>query len=43
VIELDRDLVPNLQRQFANYEQFHIHEADALKFDYQTLLQQQKK
>lgn len=38
VIELDRDLVPVLQAQFLAYENFRIHSADALKFDFRTLL-----
>jgi len=37
VIELDRDLVPLLEKQFANKPQFFIHAADALSFDYSTL------
>ena len=36
-IELDRDLVPGLRAQFFRYSDFQIFEADALKFDYQTL------
>lgn len=37
VIELDRDLVPLLQKKLAAYSQLTIHEADALRFDYQKL------
>lgn len=37
VIELDRDLVPNLLAQFAKHSEFKIHNVDALKFDYRTL------
>ena len=40
VIELDRDLVPLLQQQFKQ-SHFHLHAADALTFDYQTLYQDQ--
>ncbi|WP_289282065.1 ribosomal RNA small subunit methyltransferase A, partial [Methylophaga sp. UBA5088] len=32
VIELDRDLVPLLRRQFSDYKQLQIHEADALRY-----------
>jgi len=38
VIELDRDLVPLLQQKFAYYDHLTIHEADALSFDYTTLV-----
>lgn len=38
VIELDRDLVPILQSKLADYKQLTIHEADALLFNYATLL-----
>lgn len=39
VIELDRDLIPVLLAQFANYQGFTIHQHDALSFDF-TRLQQ---
>ncbi len=39
VVELDRDLIPILRTRFFNYPDFHIHEGDALKFDFSTLLQ----
>lgn len=39
VIELDRDLIPILLSQFvASYPNFKIHQTDALKFDFSTLL-----
>jgi len=39
VIELDRDLIPILLSQFiANYPSLKIHQSDALKFDFGTLL-----
>lgn len=38
VIELDRDLVPLLRTQFSDYEQLEIHEADALRYDYDQLV-----
>ncbi|MDF1587949.1 MAG: 16S rRNA (adenine(1518)-N(6)/adenine(1519)-N(6))-dimethyltransferase RsmA [Gammaproteobacteria bacterium] len=38
VIELDRDLVPLLKTKFAGYDQLTIHQADALTFDYTTLV-----
>ncbi|TNC80932.1 MAG: 16S rRNA (adenine(1518)-N(6)/adenine(1519)-N(6))-dimethyltransferase [Oleiphilus sp.] len=37
VVELDRDLVPVLRTKFFNYPEFQIHEADALKFDFNAL------
>jgi len=37
-VELDRDLIPVLRTQFFMYEdKFQIHEADALKFDFSAL------
>ena len=39
VVELDRDLIPILRTKFFNYSDFRIHEGDALKFDFSTLLQ----
>ena len=33
-IELDRDLIPVLQKQFSNFENLRLIEADALKIDY---------
>lgn len=40
VIELDRDLVPILLAQFAKYRDFAIHQQDALKFDFASLLEE---
>lgn len=37
VVELDRDLVPVLRTKFFNQPGFRIHEADALKFDFNAL------
>ena len=37
VVELDRDLIPNLKISFATRKNFHIYEGDALKFDYQRI------
>ena len=37
VIELDRDLVPRLQKRFGDSDKFRIHQADALRFDYAQL------
>ena len=37
VIELDRDLVPGLLAAFSIYPHFTLHNADALKFDFNTL------
>lgn len=39
VVELDRDLVARLQKQFAGNASINIHSADALKFDFNTLTQ----
>ncbi|MAD47140.1 MAG: 16S rRNA (adenine(1518)-N(6)/adenine(1519)-N(6))-dimethyltransferase [Oceanospirillaceae bacterium] len=38
VVELDRDLIPILRTKFFNYPEFTIHEGDALKFDFNTIL-----
>lgn len=37
VVELDRDLVPKLAERFGNRPHFHIHNADALRFDFAAL------
>lgn len=37
VVELDRDLIPVLRTKFFNYEGLTIYEADALKFDFNQL------
>ena len=42
VVELDRDLVPILRTKFFNYPGFSIHEADALKFDFNELASKEK-
>ncbi|MEH6617445.1 MAG: 16S rRNA (adenine(1518)-N(6)/adenine(1519)-N(6))-dimethyltransferase RsmA, partial [Porticoccus sp.] len=34
VVELDRDLIPILQKKFQQYPDFHIHQGDALKTDF---------
>lgn len=39
VIELDRELVPLLERQFGEDPRFHLHQGDALKFPFCDLLQ----
>jgi len=36
-IELDRDIIPKLKEHCRDRGQLHIHEADALKFDFTTL------
>ena len=36
-IELDRDLVPILQQKFQDEENFHLHQGDALQFDFASL------
>ncbi len=42
VVELDRDLVTVLQQKFAEYENFTIHSADALNFDFTALASEQQ-
>lgn len=37
VVELDRDLVERLQQRYGDAPDFHIHSADALKFDFSAL------
>lgn len=37
VVELDKDLVPILNRQFAGHDNFRLHQGDALKFDFTSL------
>lgn len=42
-IELDRDLIPILRTKFFNYEdKFRIFEADAMKFDFSSLQQDER-
>ncbi len=36
-IELDRDLIPILENQFSQINHFHLHQGDALNFDFSTL------
>lgn len=40
-IELDRDLLPILEKKFSE-NHFHLHSADALKFDFCSLMDEQK-
>ncbi len=43
VVELDRDLIPILRTKFFSYgDTFRIHEADALKFDFRSLADDQR-
>ncbi len=42
VIELDRDLVPWLKVKFEKHPDFQLHQADALKFDFSTLVREQE-
>jgi len=37
VVELDKDLVPILNQQFAHRSNFNLHQGDALKFDFNSL------
>ncbi len=41
-VELDRDLIPHLERELAPLGELSIHNADALKFDFATLYQGEK-
>ena len=43
VVELDRDLIPILQARLTSFDNVNIHQADALRFDYQSLVKQQEK
>jgi len=43
VIELDHDLVPLLRTRLIDYPQLTIHQADALAFDYRTLVNKSEK
>ena len=43
VVELDRDLIPLLKIKFVTYDGLTIHQADALKFDFCSLQQDDKK
>ncbi|MDD4914366.1 MAG: 16S rRNA (adenine(1518)-N(6)/adenine(1519)-N(6))-dimethyltransferase RsmA [Methylococcales bacterium] len=43
VIELDRDLVGHLQKQFAGHSKLTIHSADALSFDFSGLVRSHEK
>ncbi|MDC9725524.1 MAG: 16S rRNA (adenine(1518)-N(6)/adenine(1519)-N(6))-dimethyltransferase RsmA [Gammaproteobacteria bacterium] len=43
VIELDRDLVPLLKARLTEFEHLSIHEADALSFDYSSLVKNKEK
>lgn len=38
VIELDQDLIPLLKLRFGLNPAFHLHQGDALKFDFKTLI-----
>ena len=39
-VELDRDLIPILQKRFADQPRFRLQQGDALKFDFSSLQQQ---
>ncbi len=43
VVELDKDLIPILRTKFFNYPDFHIHEGDALKFPFDSLVPEGQK
>lgn len=43
VVELDKDLIPILRTKFFNYPGFQIHEGDALKFPFDTLVPEGQK
>ncbi|MDR9499488.1 MAG: 16S rRNA (adenine(1518)-N(6)/adenine(1519)-N(6))-dimethyltransferase RsmA [Hydrogenovibrio sp.] len=38
IIEIDRDLIPRLTQAFGQHPAFHLHSADALRFDYAGLV-----
>ncbi|MEH6559517.1 MAG: 16S rRNA (adenine(1518)-N(6)/adenine(1519)-N(6))-dimethyltransferase RsmA [Oceanicoccus sp.] len=42
-IELDRDLIPILQQKFDEQPRFHLHQGDALTFDFSSLVQDKEK
>ncbi len=42
VIELDRDLIPLLQKKFHQYPELHIHQGDALKTDFSQFYREGK-
>ena len=42
-VELDRDLIPLLQGEMAALGELHIHQGDALKFDFCTLVRDEHK
>jgi 16S rRNA (adenine1518-N6/adenine1519-N6)-dimethyltransferase len=42
-VELDRDLIPKLTKQFNNKDNFALHEADILKFDISSIIRQPHK
>ncbi len=43
IIEIDRDLVQHLEKRFIDAKHLRIYSADALKFDFQTLMTDNKK
>lgn len=42
-IEIDDDLIPDLEMKFADQPNFHLHHADALKFDFMQIFEEGKK
>lgn len=40
IIEIDRDLIGPLTQRFKGHPAFHLHNADALRFDYRQLIRQ---
>ncbi len=42
-IEIDRDLIPILQQRFNEQPRFHLHQGDALAFDFSSLVQDEEK
>lgn len=43
VVELDRDLVTFLEQKFTGYTNLKIHSSDALRFDFSSLIRENKK
>jgi 16S rRNA (adenine1518-N6/adenine1519-N6)-dimethyltransferase len=41
-VEIDDDLIPDLEMKFAHEPNFHLHHADALKFDFSNIFKEGK-
>ena len=38
-VEIDRDMIPRLEKRFGHHSQFHLIQGDIMQFDFQDLLQ----